>query len=92
MGRLGVGELQLRLEGGKSESLFIDGGFVQVKGSVVSVLTNAAVAAESVSLETAKSDLAALNAGRVGPEDADYAAHLHRSAQARARITLASRK
>lgn len=92
VGRLGVGELRLEFEGGAGESLFIDGGFVQVKGSVVSVLTNAAVAAESLNLEAAKSDLAALSSERVGPEDSDYADHLHRSAQARTRISLASRK
>jgi F-type H+-transporting ATPase subunit epsilon len=42
VGRLGYGELRITGNSG-IRSFYIDGGFVQVKGSVVSLLTNRAV-------------------------------------------------
>lgn len=59
VGRLGIGELQLTEAGGKTESYFIDGGFVQVKGGSVSVLTNSAVAPSDISRKDAASKLTA---------------------------------
>ena len=61
VGRVGRGELKFEA-GGVSKSYFIDGGFLQVKGSVVTLLTNRAVSAENIdttvaqrALDTAKS-------------------------------------
>lgn len=42
VGRLGAGELRLAAAAG-TRSYFIDGGFVQVKGPVVSILTHRAL-------------------------------------------------
>src|SRR5437667_6660047 len=42
VGRLGYGELKATTAAGE-KSFFIDGGFVQVKGSVVSILTARAI-------------------------------------------------
>src|SRR5205085_7199902 len=42
IGRLGFGELRV-VENGKTFRLYVDGGFVQVAGGVVSVLTNNAI-------------------------------------------------
>jgi len=47
VGRLGYGELKIKRAHGEA-SYYVDGGFVQVKGSVVSLLTNRAVAAADV--------------------------------------------
>src|SRR5689334_11301941 len=47
IGRLGFGELRLT-EGGRTTRLYIDGGFAQVVGNVVSVLTPRATAAEKL--------------------------------------------
>ncbi|MFN6104821.1 MAG: F0F1 ATP synthase subunit epsilon, partial [Planctomycetaceae bacterium] len=47
VGRLGAGELRL-VQGGSARSYYIDGGFVQVKGPVVSVLTNRATPVEQL--------------------------------------------
>lgn len=65
VGRLGVGELRLAGTDGASESYFIEGGFVQIKGESVSILTNAALPASKISrakaaeeLEKAKSEKA----------------------------------
>jgi len=42
IGRLGFGELRM-LNGGQAESLYIDGGFVQIADDVVSLLTQDAM-------------------------------------------------
>jgi F-type H+-transporting ATPase subunit epsilon len=55
VGRLGYGELNLTGTGGDQQSYFVDGGFVQVNDSVVSVLTNR-------SLETSEIDRAEVQA------------------------------
>lgn len=55
VGRLGHGELVLHSDGRES-SYFIDGGFVQVKGPVVSILTSRAVKAEELSYEQAEEE------------------------------------
>jgi F-type H+-transporting ATPase subunit epsilon len=45
IGRLGYGEMRLRTEDDKTERYYVDGGFVQVVGNVVSVLTAEAILA-----------------------------------------------
>src|SRR5437588_3755559 len=45
IGRLGFGELRTK-EGGATKRYFVDGGFVQVRDDVVTVLTNRATPAE----------------------------------------------
>jgi F-type H+-transporting ATPase subunit epsilon len=47
VGRLGYGELSITTSEG-SKSYFLDGGFVQVKGNVISLLTNRAIPAEEI--------------------------------------------
>ncbi len=64
VGRLGVGELRFAEVGGTSQSYFIEGGFVQVQGPQVSVLTNAARPVSELSRKEASSALAAAQASR----------------------------
>jgi F-type H+-transporting ATPase subunit epsilon len=47
IGRLGIGELRIR-RGDEIRRLFIDGGFVQIRGDMVTVLTSAAQSAEEI--------------------------------------------
>ena len=47
VGRLGYGELVVET-GEKRKSYFVDGGFVQVKGPVVSLLTNRALLSDQL--------------------------------------------
>lgn len=61
VGRLGRGELKFDTSDG-SKSYFIDGGFIQIKGTIVTLLTNRAVGAADIdaaaaqrALDTAKS-------------------------------------
>jgi len=59
VGRLGIGELKFESLSGNSEHYFIDGGFVQIKGSIVTILTGRAMLVATISLEKAREDLAA---------------------------------
>ena len=58
VGRLGIGELKLLGNDGLSESFFIEGGFIQIKGELVSVLTNAAMPVSKISRKAAADELA----------------------------------
>ncbi len=48
IGRLGYGEMRLRTAAGQTERYSVDGGFVQVVGNVVSVLTAEAILASAI--------------------------------------------
>ncbi|VAX36004.1 hypothetical protein MNBD_PLANCTO02-2012 [hydrothermal vent metagenome] len=52
VGRLGEGELSITTANGE-KSYFIDGGFVQIKGKVVSLLTNRAIQQKDLNEEEA---------------------------------------
>lgn len=56
VGRLGYGELQINGSGGL-KSYFVDGGFVQVKGNVVSMLTNRAQPTSTLESNRAENEL-----------------------------------
>ena len=90
VGRLGIGELRLTEATGAVESYFIDGGFVQVKGSVVSVLTNAAITTSELSRKAAVAKIDEANAEKT-KTDAEFAASSRRLEKARKMLALASR-
>lgn len=54
VGRLGCGELRIVTEDGNVERYFVEGGFVEVLGSVVTVLTGRAVPAEELDAAVCK--------------------------------------
>ncbi|MEZ5942326.1 MAG: ATP synthase F1 subunit epsilon [Planctomycetaceae bacterium] len=56
VGRLGIGALQLVDESGK-QTFFIDGGFAQIKGSIVTLLTNKALPLDQIDAEAAEKEL-----------------------------------
>ena len=58
IGRLGYGELRVRAAG-RTRSYYVDGGFVQVVGNAITILTNRAVAAEELDAEVAEEQLRA---------------------------------
>ena len=90
VGRLGIGELRLTEASGVVELYFIEGGFVQVKGAVVSVLTNAAMATSELSRMVALAKLEEANAAH-GKTDEEFAASSRRLEKARKMLALASR-
>lgn len=69
VGRLGIGELKLTGTDGHSESYFIEGGFVQVKGSQVSVLTSAAIPVSQISRSAAAEELEKARAEKARSEE-----------------------
>lgn len=70
VGRLGYGELKVADQAG-NRSYFIDGGFVQVNGPVVSIMTNQAIPAEEVDSSSAEQQLNELN-NRIPTTDAEF--------------------
>lgn len=89
VGRLGVGELKLNDPAGGSESYFIDGGFIQVKGEQVSVLTSAAQPLNEIDRAAAEEELRAARAEKaVG--DAEFAVLAHRLERARKLVRLSA--
>jgi F-type H+-transporting ATPase subunit epsilon len=85
VGRLGTGELRFEGEGG-TQRYFIDGGFLQIKGSVVTVLTHEAKPASGIDAGAAQQALEAANQLVAATEES--AAH-KRHAQERGRRMLA---
>ena len=61
VGRLGLGELWFSSSSGDGR-FFIDGGFAQIKGQVVTILTNKAVAVDQIRGDAAEQELTAANA------------------------------
>jgi len=90
VGRLGIGQLRLTDTSGSSEEYFIDGGFVQVKGSVVSVLTHSAVATSEISRKAAVAEFEAAKAERVR-SDEEHTASARRLEIARKMLAAASK-
>jgi F-type H+-transporting ATPase subunit epsilon len=62
IGRLGQGLLRTRSTDGRTHEIFVDGGFVQVRDDVVTLLTSRATSAENVDAAVVQKDLAAARA------------------------------
>ena len=70
VGRLGSGELKFDLVGGSSDRYYVEGGFVQIKGSVVTLLTSRAQAVSSIDSAKVQKDLdEALSSTPKGPAE-----------------------
>lgn len=86
VGRLGRGELKFETSEG-SKSYFIDGGFIQIKGSVVTLLTNRAVGSADIDPAAAQR---ALDAAKALPATTDeqYAAKTAADEAARSMLRM----
>lgn len=89
VGRLGYGELRLTGSSG-IRSFYIDGGFVQVKGSIVSLLTNRAVPAGEIDTEAAEK-LLEKTRSQVAIGDLEFMAKDRDQQRARQMLALARR-
>ena len=86
IGRLGYGELRVKADG-RTVRLYVDGGFVQVAGPVVSVLTNNAIPAEKLSASVAAEHLASARARKANsPELLVIRDRLEQQARAQLRM------
>jgi F-type H+-transporting ATPase subunit epsilon len=89
IGRLGYGELRLMVAG-QPRRYYVDGGFVQVVGNVVSVLTNRAVPSTALDSKVAAEHLAQARA-REAHGDELLTLRDRQERQARAQLRLAER-
>ncbi len=89
IGRLGAGELRIKAPTGDT-SYFIDGGFVQVIGSNVTLLTNRAIPAKELSAADAEKQLTEVLA-RVAKTDEETATKFADQQRARKMLALAQR-
>jgi F-type H+-transporting ATPase subunit epsilon len=84
IGRLGYGELRVE-EGGKTQRLYVDGGFVQVANNQVAVLTNHAIPVEKLDAAVAREQL---QAARNRPSNSPELMAIRDRAQLQARAQL----
>jgi F-type H+-transporting ATPase subunit epsilon len=90
VGRLGCGEMRVRHED-RTDRYYVEGGFVEVLGDVVTVLTQRAVPAAEIDAAVAQEHLASARARRAAlPEAA--AARDRTIQQARAQLRVARRE
>jgi F-type H+-transporting ATPase subunit epsilon len=88
IGRLGFGELRIGHK--PTETMYyVDGGFVQIVGNVVSILTNRAVPAKKLDAGTLRETLASATAMKAAGED-QLARRDRLVAQARAQLRVAT--
>ena len=90
IGRLGFGEMRTNV-GGTTHRYFVDGGFAQVRDDVVTVLTNRALAAESIDSGVASAELERAKSLSATTE-ADQAAKTRAVDRARAQVRVATRR
>jgi F-type H+-transporting ATPase subunit epsilon len=88
VGRLGLGELRTR-RGQAMRRFFVDGGFAQVRGNVVTVLTPRATRAENLDTAAAAQALEAAKVAGHSPEE--QASRLKDQERARAQMRVAAR-
>lgn len=86
IGRLGCGELRTK-KGTTVHRYYIDGGFVQIKRNIVTVLTQKAIPAESINVPAAQESLAA--AQKPTADAAAQEVQLKTQERARAQIRVA---
>ncbi|MCL4209060.1 MAG: F0F1 ATP synthase subunit epsilon [Phycisphaeraceae bacterium] len=86
--QLGAGSLRLDFPEGGSRWFLLDGGFAQFNDDSLSLLSEAAIPAETINLAEARAELAEANA-RVTQRDADQALVQRQQARAMTKIALA---
>ncbi len=90
VGRLGYGELKITT-GTTERTYFIDGGFVQVKGSTVTLLTNRALTAADIKPQEAEAQLERARA-MVPKTPADFAQKEREQVRARRMLAMTERR
>jgi len=88
IGRLGFGELRI-MQGNQSKNYYVDGGFVQVRDNVVTVLTSKAVSAKDVKVADAEAVLSSTKV-ELTPEGQEAKHKAQQRARAQLRIAQKS--
>ncbi|HSG71494.1 MAG TPA: F0F1 ATP synthase subunit epsilon, partial [Planctomycetaceae bacterium] len=87
VGRLGFGELIIRTASGE-QRYYVDGGFVQIKDNVVSLLTNDATPLDQLDKAALKAELDELSSGLTKSE-LEHETKSGRQARVRKMLSLA---
>ncbi len=82
IGRLGFGELRIQL-GKQTRHLYVDGGFVQIRNNIVTVLTPKAIDVKDIKIADAQSELKSQPAAATPEAQVE-----HEKVQQRARVQL----
>jgi F-type H+-transporting ATPase subunit epsilon len=90
VGRLGAGELKFEAADGGTKHYFVDGGFAQIKGSIVTLLTDRAMPVEQINAATAQAELESAMASHP-KDDAGFALKQKSIERARKMISLGRR-
>jgi F-type H+-transporting ATPase subunit epsilon len=90
IGRLGFGELRTKT-GDVVKRYFVDGGFVQVRADIVTVLTNRAVPVQELDAATAAKELEAAGSQTIASQS-DFVEQEKAIARARGMIRVARHK
>lgn len=86
VGRLGCGELKLTTATG-DQSYFVDGGFVQINGNTVTLLTARCLAVADIDADAARTDLEEAS-NRPASNDAEIEARIRDQDRARTLLSL----
>ena len=89
IGRLGFGELRIR-HGKETERFYVEGGFVEVVGDAISLLTHRAIPADMIDEEAAHQQIATAG-NRVAHKPELMAARDQDTAKGRAQLLVARR-
>ena len=89
IGALDIGQTQLWANAGVV-SLAINGGFVEVSGNSVTILSDGALAVEDINVEEAQSDLQAAEQALNADADDNQAANAKKWAETRIQVSSAS--
>src|SRR5437763_730443 len=85
IGRLGFGELRT-VRGPVTHRYYLDGGFVQIRGNVVTVLTSRAVRAEDIKVPSVESSLREATPPATTEEAIEAALKKHQRLRAQLRV------
>ena len=88
IGRLGAGELRVR-HGPETQRYYVEGGFAQVRGNVVTVLTPKAIKTEEIDTAAAQAQMEAAKQPAATPEAS--AAQQETAAKARVQLRVAGK-
>ena len=85
IGRLGYGELRVRT-GTQTQRYYVDGGFAQVRGNVVTVLTPRALRAEEIDARAVQETLDAAKSPTTTPQEQETRQRIQDRARAQLRV------
>lgn len=88
--KLGIGPMRIEQADGEKQTLLVDGGFAEVSGNSLTILTEQAKTIDELDADTAQAALVEATAMRI-TDEASYTARDNAIKRAKVQITLAKR-